>query len=127
MAVTTGTTWDIVLNAAPAPIARTVSPREAYQAALYGRAVVVDLRSERRRAAAGYLPSALAAVVGRRELEVWLQESLAQRILLLDHDGERAVRLARGGDRRVTAITGGFAAWQGAELPVEHQRSGPSA
>jgi len=120
MAVTTGTTWDILLNESPTPLASsatTTSPRAAYQSALYGRAVIVDLRSDRRRDRDGHLPAELdVAVVGRLELGVWLRESLATRVLLLDEDGARAARLARG--TTVAAVEGGFAAWVAAGLPT---------
>ena len=120
MAVTTGTTWDIVLSNDPvstAPARAAVSPRAAYQAALYGRAVLVDLRAARRRDRDGELPAELeVAVVDRLELGVWLRESLARRVILLDDDGARAGRLARGSDPRVTSVDGGFAAWVAAGL-----------
>lgn len=121
MAVTTGTTWDIVLNeravlTIPTPTA-TTSPRAAYQSALYGRAVIVDLRSDRVRDRDGHLPADLeVAIVGRLELGVWLRESLATRVLVLDEDGDRAARLARG--ESVAAVEGGFAAWVAAGLPT---------
>jgi rhodanese-related sulfurtransferase len=121
MAVTTGTTWDIVLNdtTVVGSRARSVSPRAAYQAALYGRAVLVDLRSRRARDRDGDLPDRLAvAVVDRLELGLWLRESLASRVLLLDDDGARAGRLAAGGDPRVAAVEGGFAGWRAAGLPT---------
>lgn len=120
MAVTTGTTWDLVLNdTTHAPVrAATVSPRAAYQAALYGRAVVVDLRSKASRERDGRLPAAIAtAVVDRRELAPWLSESLATRVLLLDDDGEPVWRAGEG-DARVTAIDGGFRAWVSDGLPL---------
>jgi hypothetical protein len=123
MAVTTGTTWDIVLANEPVsttdPIgSAAVSPRAAYQAALYDRAVIVDLRDERRRRVEGALPAELSsAVVGRRELTVWLRESLATRVLLLDDDGA----LARQGNPvapQVAAVAGGFDGWRAAGLPT---------
>lgn len=123
MAVTTGTAWDIVLNdsplTAPTRTVTAISPRAAYQAALYGRAVVVDLRSARHRDRDGHLPPELASVVvDRLELGLWLRESLASRVLLLDDDGARAGRLAGGSDSRVVSIDGGFAGWVAAGLPA---------
>lgn len=120
MAVTTGTTWDIVLsNTSLATPRAAVSPRAAYQAALYGRSVLVDLRAARRRDRDGGLPTEVTAVVvDRLELGVWLRESLASRIVLLDDDGARAGRLARGEDPRVTSVEGGFAGWLAAGLPT---------
>lgn len=122
MAVTTGTTWDIVLNDRPVAAATqpsSVSPRAAYQAALYGRATVVDLRSPRRRERDGHLPDELpVAVVDRLELGVWLRESLASRVLLVDDDGGRAGRLAAAAGPRVAAVVGGFTGWRGAGLPI---------
>lgn len=122
MAVTTGTTWDIVLsNSAVSPVTavpHTVSPRAAYQAALYGRAVIVDLRSARSRERGGELPTELTvAVVDRLELGLWLRESLASRVLLLD-DGARAGRLVATGEARLAVVDGGFAGWLSAGLPV---------
>jgi hypothetical protein len=118
MAVTTGTAWDIVLNdTSLAPVRAALSPRAAYQEALYGRAVVVDLRSARRRARDGDLPAEItSAVVDRLELGRWLRESLASRVLLLDDDGARAGGLAGGSDPRVTSVDGGFAGWVAAGL-----------
>lgn len=123
MAVTTGTTWDIVLsNSAVSPVTaapHTVSPRAAYQAALYGRAVIVDLRSARSREGGGELPTELTvAVVDRLELGLWLRESLASRVLLLDDDGARAGRLVATGEARLAVVDGGFAGWLSAGLPV---------
>lgn len=120
MAVTTGTSWDIVLaNTSLVTPRAALSPRAAYQAALYGRAVLVDLRSARHRDRDGELPAEVAtAVVDRLELGVWLRESLATRIVLLDDDGARAGRLAGGPDPRVTSVEGGFTAWLAAGLPT---------
>lgn len=120
MAVTTGTTWDIVLaNEAPTPPSTTaVSPRAAYQASLYGRAVLVDVRSAWVRARQGELPADLAAaVVGRDELTRWLRESLAARVHVLDGGASHGVDLAVG-DARVSTVDGGFAAWLAAGLPT---------
>lgn len=120
MAVTTGTAWDLVLNdTSLTPVRAALSPRAAYQDALYGRAVVVDLRSAHRRERDGELPAEIwTAVVDRLELGRWLRESLASRVLLLDDDGTRAGRHARDGDARVTSVEGGFAAWVAAGLPA---------
>ncbi|GAB2620220.1 hypothetical protein [Pseudactinotalea suaedae] len=122
MAVTTGTTWDIVLSNEPvttAPSRSATSPRAAYQAALYGRAILVDLRTPRRRERDGELSTEVAtAVVDRLELGVWLRESLASRIVLVDDDGARAGRLAAGSDPRVTSVHGGFAGWVACGLPT---------
>lgn len=120
MAVITGTAWDLVLNdTSLTPVRAALSPRAAYQDALYGRAVVVDLRSARLRARDGDLPDEISsAVVDRLELGLWLRESLASRVLLLDADGARAGRLARGSEPRVTSVDGGFAAWVAAGLPA---------
>lgn len=122
MAVTTGTTWDILLNDEPTTRLDphgSVSARAAYQAALYDRAVLVDLRSARRRAHDGELPAGLSvAVVDRLELGVWLRESLTARVLLLDDDGDRAGRLAASAGPRLAAVAGGFAGWRAAGLPV---------
>lgn len=122
MAVTTGTAWDIILSnsaVTPHPAAdRVVSPRAAYQAALYGRAVIVDMRGARSRARGGELPAELAvAVVDRLELGLWLRESLASRVLLLDDDGARSGRLVASGEARLAVVDGGFAGWLAAGLP----------
>ena len=123
MAVTTGTTWDIVLSNEPVTTTlaprSAISPRAAYQAALYGRATLVDLRTPRQRDRDGELSAEVAtAVVDRLELGVWLRESLASRIVLLDDDGARAGRLSAGSDPRLTSVEGGFAGWVAAGLPT---------
>lgn len=121
MAVTTGTTWDIVLaNEAPVPAQTSaVSPRAAYQAAIYARAALVDVRPASLRARQGALPAELgAAVVGRDELRLWLRESLATRVHVLDGGAPVAPGDLATGDARVSAVEGGFPGWLTAGLPT---------
>jgi len=123
MAVTTGTTWDIILANEPASTtdsigSAAVSPRAAYQAALYDRAVIVDLRDDRRRRGDGALPADVAsAVVGRHELARWLRESLAARVLLLDDDGALVPHGSAAGPQ-MSVVAGGFDGWRAAGLPT---------
>lgn len=121
MAVTTGTTWDIVLANEPVGAATaeaTVSPRAAYQAALYGRAALVDIRSALGRAREGELPAELgAAVVDRSELQRWLRESLAARVLVLSDDVGTTTSIGVT-DARVALVDGGFTGWLAAGLPT---------
>lgn len=78
----------------------TLSPRAAFQAAAHGRASILDLRSGSERTREGELPAYLSAgdAQGHRRL-----------IALVGADG-----LTLG----LPAITGGFAAWRAAGMPV---------
>ena len=69
MAVTTGTTWDVVLSARPTqtePGSAAISVRAAYQAALYERALLVDLGDQH--ATGEVHPDLAAAVLAPQEL-----------------------------------------------------------
>jgi hypothetical protein len=85
-------------SASPAPSA--ITPRAAFQAALHGRASILDLRSGSERALQGELPAYLSSggAEGHR------------RVIALTGDD----RLALG----LPAIVGGFAGWVAAGLPV---------
>jgi len=101
------------------------SARAAYQDALYGRAVLVDLRPAPARAADGELGldaftfdsdhGRPAAAVRR------IAESTP--VVLISSDGVLAARIAaqlRGlGLTWVNAVDGGFAAWRSAGLPIQ--------
>ncbi|UFU05302.1 rhodanese-like domain-containing protein [Ruania halotolerans] len=130
MAVTTGTTWDVILSArpvAPEPGSTDLSVRATYQEVLYERAVLVDLRedSERRR---GVVHPDLAAVPVRpQELVTWLvNDPPARPVVLLSEDGDLARHasetLAELGLARPRYAVGGFRAWLQAGLPARTAR-----
>ena len=77
-----------------------LTARAAFQEALHGRASILDLRSGSERAVEGELPAYLSSggAEGHRRL-----------IALVGHDG-----LSLG----LPAISGGFAAWRQAGMPV---------
>lgn len=83
-----------------APRALAPSPRAAFQAALHGRASILDLRSGVERARDGDLPAYLSVGGDHGHHEV---------IALAGHDG-----LALG----LPTIVGGFAGWRAAGMPV---------
>ncbi|QOR71982.1 hypothetical protein IM660_06980 [Ruania alkalisoli] len=126
MAVTTGTTWDAVLSARPAPPepgSAAISVRAAYQAALYERALLVDLRDQH---ANGEVPPDLAAaVLAPQELLGHLLNSTDPRpVILLSDDGqlaqETAEALAELELARVSYAVGGFLGWLRAGLPARN-------
>lgn len=109
-----------------------LSPRAAYQAALWGRAILVDIRpAAQRRAEGGIHPSLGAMTVERNVLE-WRfdprhdarlpQASFDARVIVLCQEGYTsslaADSLRRIGVHRATDIVGGFGAWRSLSLPT---------
>ncbi|MFB9462511.1 rhodanese-like domain-containing protein [Streptomyces cinereospinus] len=107
-----------------------IEPREAYQAAQAGEALLVDIRYAALRERDGLIPGAL--VVERNELE-WrldprgshrLPEATSHdlRVVVICNEGYAsslaAESLHRLGLYRATDLKGGFQAWRGAGLPV---------
>lgn len=107
-----------------------VEPREAYEAARVGGALLVDIRYAALRDRDGLVPGAL--VVERNELE-WrldprgshrLPEATSHdlRIVVICNEGYAsslaAESLHRLGLHRATDLVGGFQAWREAGLPV---------
>ncbi|MFI2375683.1 rhodanese-like domain-containing protein [Streptomyces sp. NPDC018964] len=107
-----------------------VGPRDAYEAARAGEALLVDIRYAALRERDGLIPQAL--VVERNELE-WrldprgshrLPEATSHdlRIVVVCNEGYAsslaAESLHRLGLHRATDLVGGFQAWRGAGLPV---------
>ncbi|MFI2424182.1 rhodanese-like domain-containing protein [Streptomyces sp. NPDC018955] len=107
-----------------------VGPRDAYEAARAGEALLVDIRYAALRERDGLIPQAL--VVERNELE-WrldprgshrLPEATSHdlRIVVVCNAGYAsslaAESLHRLGLHRATDLVGGFQAWRGAGLPV---------
>ena len=79
---------------------RQLSPRAAFQAAIYGRASILDLRTGTERRREGELPAYLSVGSG---------------------EGHRAVIALAGQDGLtlgLPAIVGGFAGWRSAGMPV---------
>lgn len=110
---------------------RRIEPREAYEAARAGDALLVDIRYAALRERDGLIPGAV--VVERNELEWRLDPqgshrlpeatSHALRVVVICNEGyasSLAVQsLHQLGLRRATDLVGGFQAWRGAGLPVE--------
>ncbi|MEV6962242.1 rhodanese-like domain-containing protein [Streptomyces sp. NPDC051207] len=107
-----------------------VGPREAYEAARAGDALLVDIRYAALRERDGLIPGAL--VVERNELEWRLDPRGSHRapeatghdlrIVVVCNEGYAsslaAESLHRLGLHRATDLVGGFQAWRGAGLPV---------
>ncbi|MEV5887166.1 rhodanese-like domain-containing protein [Streptomyces sp. NPDC052020] len=107
-----------------------IGPREAYEAAGAGEALLVDIRYAALRERDGRIPGAL--VVERNELE-WRLDPLGShrlpeatghdlRVIVVCDEGYAsslaAESLHRLGLRRATDLAGGFQAWRAAGLPV---------
>lgn len=107
-----------------------VGPREAYEAARAGDALLVDIRYAALRDRDGLIPGAV--VVERNELE-WrldprgshrLPEATGHdlRVVVVCNEGYAsslaAASLHQLGLHRATDLTGGFQAWRAAGLPV---------
>lgn len=99
------------------PLDRTISPRGAYQDALYDRAIILDLR-----AAATTGPAADPALVVRPGVDLSLLGGYRAVHLLVDEDDDFAepAQLAQftPGRPQIRVIRGGFAGWRAAGLPV---------
>nr|WP_308289925.1 rhodanese-like domain-containing protein [Streptomyces cylindrosporus] len=107
-----------------------VEPKEAYEAALAGEALLVDIRYAALRERDGLIPGAL--VVERNELEWRLDPrgshraaeatSHDLRIVVICNEGYAsslaAASLHQLGLHRATDLVGGFQAWKAAGLPL---------
>ncbi|MBK3628074.1 rhodanese-like domain-containing protein [Streptomyces asoensis] len=107
-----------------------VEPREAYEAARAGEALLVDIRYEALRERDGLIPGAL--VVERNELEWRLDPQGSHRLpeatshevraIVICNEGYAsslaAASLHQLGLHRSTDLVGGFQAWRAAGLPV---------
>ncbi|GLW51633.1 sulfurtransferase [Streptomyces sp. NBRC 14336] len=127
---------DELLDRVRATYAR-VEPREAYEAARAGEALLVDIRYTALRERDGLIPGAL--VVERNELEWRLDprgshrlpeaDSHDLRVVVICNEGYAsslaAESLHRLGLRRATDLTGGFQAWRAAGLPVTVPEGAP--
>jgi rhodanese-related sulfurtransferase len=138
-AATTGRGWDAPtyagvddqLSDARSRLDR-VSARAAYQEALYGRALLVDIRPAAQRAVEGEVAAHLGALVVERNVLEWRFDPRHEarlpiaahdaRVLVLCQEGFMsslaADALVRLGVRRATDVVGGFRAWREAGLPV---------
>ncbi|MEO7060956.1 MAG: rhodanese-like domain-containing protein [Lapillicoccus sp.] len=129
--VPSGTTVDTPVEEARASYVR-VSARAAYQWALYGRAVIVDIRPVAQRLAEGEVhPDLRPVVIERNVLEARLDPrsdahvdwvSADTRVVVLCQEGHAsslaAASLARLGLCRATDVVGGLRAWREAGLPL---------
>ena len=112
-----------------------VSARAAYQEALYGRAVIVDIRPAAQRAAEGEIAGHLAPLVVERNVLEWRFDPRSDarlaiagrydlRVVVVCQEGYTsslaAASLQQLGLHRATDLAGGFAAWRAAGLPVIH-------
>jgi rhodanese-related sulfurtransferase len=109
-----------------------VSARAAYQEALYGRAVLVDIRPAAQRTLEGEVAAHLSPLVVERNVLEWRFDprhparlewaGFDTRVIVLCEEGYRsslaADALLRLGVRRATDVVGGFRAWREAGLPV---------
>ncbi|MFD5478505.1 rhodanese-like domain-containing protein [Streptomyces hawaiiensis] len=107
-----------------------IEPREAYEAARAGDALLVDIRYAALRERDGLIPG--AHIVERNELEWRLDPrgshrlpeatSHALRIVVICNEGYASSLAAQSlqqlGLHRATDLIGGFQAWRGAGLPV---------
>ncbi|MEU3340956.1 rhodanese-like domain-containing protein [Streptomyces sp. NPDC006668] len=110
-----------------------VEPREAYEGALAGEALLVDIRYAALRERDGLIPGAL--VVERNELEWRLDPQGSHRVpeatghdlrvVVICNEGYAsslaAASLHQLGLRRATDLVGGFQAWKATGLPVASQ------
>ena len=120
---------DDLLDRVRAGYAR-VEPREAYDAARHGEALLVDIRYAALRERDGLIPGAL--VVERNELEWRLDPrgshrapeatSHDLRVVVVCNEGYAsslaAASLHQLGLHRATDLVGGFQAWRATGLPV---------
>ena len=125
----TAATADELLMEARALLPRRPSPAEAHAAQAQG-ALLIDIRGDDQRRAAGLIPGAL--VLPRNALEWrcdpagrWRHPALTgrdQRLILICQEGFQsslaAAALQRLGLVNATDLDGGFAAWAAAGLPV---------
>lgn len=122
MAVTTGTTWDILLDQSArtaSPAHDRVSARAAYQEALYGRAALVDIRGGEVRARQGAISAALRpVVVPAGSLGHWLRASYAPRVLLITDPAAPLPEIGSPGGR-VAVVDGGYPGWTAAGMPTQ--------
>ena len=109
-----------------------LSARAAYQEALHGRAVLVDIRPQAQRAQEGEVHPGLAPLVIERNVLEWRLDPRSEariglaapdrRVVVLCQEGYTsslaADALLRLGLHRATDMAGGFAAWRAAGLPV---------
>ena len=109
-----------------------VSARAAYQEALHGRGIIVDIRPAAQRAAEGEVAEHLRPWVVERNVLEWRLDPTSSaalpvagygtRVLVLCQEGYTsslaADALVRLGIRRATDVVGGFRAWREAGLPT---------
>lgn len=134
-------TWQSELFASTRPVRSGVvprgvrprlSPRAAFQEALWGRATLVDIRPAAQRRAEGQLPASLTPLaiehaVLRARLDPRSAERLPiasseLRVVVICQEGrasaDAADALASLGVRHATDVIGGFTAWRSLGLPV---------
>jgi rhodanese-related sulfurtransferase len=109
-----------------------VSARAAYQEALHGRGIIVDIRPAAQRAAEGEVAEHLRPWVVERNVLEWRLDPTSSaalpvagygtRVLVLCQEGYTsslaADALVRLGILRATDVVGGFRAWREAGLPT---------
>lgn len=105
------------------------SARAAYQDALYGRCVLVDLRPPAARLAAGDLDVGAVTFSADHGSAISAVRHLAENgpVALVSSDGVLAARVAQNlralGLTWVDAVAGGFDAWRSAGLPITGSRT----
>ena len=129
------TRWETGLFAVPASMVRAerISARAAYQLALFGRGVIVDIRAGADRRAEGAVHARLnPLVVPQGQVRRWMAQpwfaALAglrpdTRLILLTQDGsasaEVAATLRTAGFVQATDVVDGFRGWCAAGLPTD--------
>ena len=105
------------------PDAEGTSARAAYQDALYGRAVLVDLRHRSVRRREGDVGGVeVVTLDGSHALSRLERLAADAPVVLVSSDGTHAARIASHlrslGYDAVESISGGFAAWRAGGLPL---------
>ncbi|RNI19931.1 hypothetical protein EFY87_15735 [Flexivirga caeni] len=125
-------TWQSELFASLSTPLHGMSPRAAFQEALWGRATLVDIRPQAQRMAFGCLPDAVSPRAVDRTALAWRLDPASDdrlpiaardlRVVVVCQEGHISSRaaetLVRLGVRHATGMAGGFAAWQALGLPV---------
>lgn len=128
------TRWETGLFAMPASVVRAerISARAAYQLALFGRGVIVDIRAGAERRAEGAVHARLSPLaVPQGQVRRWMAQPWFAtraglrpdtRLIVLTQDGSASAEVAQAlrtaGFAQATDIVDGFRGWCAAGLPT---------